>query len=116
MVKGKKAQEFSITTLVVIVLAIIVLVVLALGFGVGWSNLWSKITGYLSPVNVDSTKQACQYACTTQASYDYCSRTRDVVVIGTDGKKDETTYKGMTCKQLETKNLGFETCSITCPS
>lgn len=75
---NKKGQEFSITTLVVIVLAVVVLVVLILGFSTGWSNLWSKVTGYTSPVNVDSIKQACEYACTTEASYDYCCRVRDV--------------------------------------
>ncbi len=74
----KKAQEMSVGTLVVIVLALIVLVVLALGFGMGWSNLWSKISGYSSPVNVDITKQACSYSCTTQSKYDYCCNVREL--------------------------------------
>ncbi len=77
-IRDKKGAEFTISTLVIIVLAIIVLVVLALGFGTGWSNLWSKITGYFSPVNVDSISQACSYACTTQAKFDYCCRVREV--------------------------------------
>ncbi len=78
MVKNKKGAELTIGTLVVIVLAIIVLVVLALGFGTGWTNLWSKITGYFSPVNVDAVKQACVYACTTNAKYDWCYRVREI--------------------------------------
>jgi len=75
---GRKGAEFTVTTLIVIVLAIIVLVVLALGFGAGWSNLWSKITGFFSPVNVDATKQACQYACSSESTFAYCCQIRDV--------------------------------------
>jgi hypothetical protein len=75
---SKHSAELTIGTLVVIVLAIIVLVILALGFGAGWSNLWSKITGYFSPVNVDTVKQACVYACTTNSKFDYCCRVRNV--------------------------------------
>ena len=112
---NKKGAELTVGTLVIIVLAIIVLVVLALGFGTGWSNLWSKISNYFTPVNVDSVKQACVYACNTQATYAYCCQPRNVVVIGEDGKKDTTTHKGKSCKELETANLGFETCEkINC--
>jgi len=117
---NKKGAELTIGTLVVIVLAIIVLVVLALGFGTGWSNLWSKVSGMSSPVNVDAVKQACVYACTTQAEYDYCCRARNVVVE-INGKKDTERYKEKTCKELESAGLGFEPCDnidcsgVTCP-
>jgi len=112
---NKKGAELTVGTLVIIVLAIIVLVVLALGFGTGWSNLWSKISNYFTPVNVDSVKQACVYACNTQATYAYCCQPRNVVVIGEDGKKDKETYKGKSCKELETTKLGFEICEkINC--
>ncbi|MFH1307449.1 MAG: hypothetical protein ABIH72_01200 [archaeon] len=75
---NKRGAEMTISTLVVIVLAIIVLVVIALGFGTGWGNLWGKISGYFSPVNVDSVKQACSYACTTSGKYTYCCTSREV--------------------------------------
>jgi len=75
---NRKGAEMTIGTLVIIVLAIIVLVVIALGFGMGWSSLWGKIKGYFSPVNVDSVKQACQYAVTTDSRFDYCCVIRDV--------------------------------------
>ncbi len=79
MAKSKRSAELAIGTLVIIVLAIIVLVVVALGFGMGWSNLWSKMTGYFGgETNVDSIKQSCTYACTTQASFDYCCKVNDV--------------------------------------
>lgn len=105
---NKKAQEFSVTTLVVIVLAIIVLVVLALGFGTGWGNLWSKITGYFSPVNVDSVKQACSVACSTQSTNAYCCQIRDVKF-----NKDDKA-KPMTCNSGKDE-MGLESCdAITC--
>ena len=40
---NKKAQEFSITTLVVLVLAIIILVLVVLGFWKGWDYIFSKL-------------------------------------------------------------------------
>ncbi|MBI2629823.1 hypothetical protein HYW76_01855 [Candidatus Pacearchaeota archaeon] len=102
-IKNKKGAEMTIGTLVIIVLAIIVLVVIALGFGMGWSNLWSRITGYFSPVNVDAVKQACIYACTTQASYDWCTRERDMTHdITLNGKLDKQTIK-ITCDQWANK-------------
>ena len=105
---NKKGAEMTIGTLVVIVLAIIVLVVIALGFGTGWSNLWSKITGYFGGgSNVDSIKQACNYACTTQATYDYCILSRDIKLA------DKTTLTGKTCSWLaqNRKDWGFAACT-----
>ena len=121
---NKKGAEMTVGTLVVIVLAIIVLVVVALGFGTGWTNLWSKITGYFSPVNVDSIKQACVYACSTQAQYDYCNTIRTVNYL--DANKAKQKVEG-TCNQLRNNqdkdgkaiiNLGFESCSEipSCPA
>ncbi|MBU4086708.1 MAG: hypothetical protein KKB21_03985 [Nanoarchaeota archaeon] len=110
---NKRAAEMTIGTLVIIVLAVIVLVVVALGFGMGWSNLWSKITVYFGGgSNVDSViKPACIYACTTNANYDYCSLKRDVIL------QDKTKISGKTCEELS-KNypvVGLESCgAVTC--
>lgn len=102
--KSKRSAELTIGTLVVIVLAIIVLVVIALGFGTGWTNLWSKITGYFGGgANVDSIKQACTYSCTTKATYDYCCTPKEVVF-----EKGAAKVK-VTCKSDESK-LGLEAC------
>jgi len=109
IVKSKRAAEMTIGTLVVIVLAIIVLVVIALGFGMGWSNLWSKITIYFGGgANVDSVKQACNYACTTSATYDFCILPRDVKLAD-----KTTTLTGKTCDWLaqNKKDLGFVDCT-----
>lgn len=70
---NKKGAEMAIGTLVVIVLAILVLVLIAFGFATGWSNLFDKVRGFFGgAVNVDSLKQACTVACTTQSTYEYC--------------------------------------------
>jgi hypothetical protein len=45
----------------------------------GWRNLWDKISGtFGGGVNVDSLKQACEYACTTQRTYEYCCIERKI--------------------------------------
>jgi len=95
----------SITTLIVIVLAVIVLVVVALGFGAGWSNLWSKISGMFSSVNVDTIKQNCQVACAQQASYAYCCQQRDLRLV-----KGEPTIP-VTCINAAVKPTD---CDLTC--
>lgn len=102
---NKKGAEFTVSTLVVIVLAILVLVVLALGFGTGWTNLWSKITGYFSPVNVDAVKQACTFACTTQSTYAYCCQIRDVKL------SKDATAEPMTCSNSIIKPAD---CDLSC--
>lgn len=106
LMPSKKGAEMTIGTLVVIVLAILVLVLLALGFGVGWTNLWSKITGYFSPVNVDVIKQACTFACTSQSAYDYCCQIRDVRLESSGKAVPMTCYKDAAIKPSD--------CSLTC--
>jgi len=106
--RGKKGAEYTVTTLVVIILVVIVLVVLAVGFGAGWSNLWSNIVGFFSPVNVDSVKTTCTYACSSQSAYAYCCQIRDVRFE--KGKDPEM----MTCSSGRGK-LGLDACTnIAC--
>ncbi len=76
---NKKGAEMAIGTLVVIVLAILVLVLIAFGFATGWSNLFDKVRGFFGgAVNVDSLKQACTVACTTQSTFEYCCVTKTI--------------------------------------
>lgn len=101
----------TVGTLVIIVLAIIVLVVVALGFGTGWSNLWNKMKSYFGGgANVDDVKQACNYACTTKATYDYCKIERNVILA------DKTEIKTKTCENLAEsyQSAGFVPCDIKC--
>jgi len=86
MIRGKKGAEMTIGTLVVIVLAVLVLALLAFGFGTGWANLWEKIKGTAGTVNVDTLKQSCLYACTTQQTYSYCCENRTIIYQQPDGK------------------------------
>lgn len=71
---SKRSQEMSIGTIVVIILALIVLVLLIMGFTMGWSNLWDKITnlGGGGQSNVDTIVTACNIACTTSSNFEYC--------------------------------------------
>lgn len=76
---NKKGAEGIVWTVVILVLALIVLVVLVMGFTGGWSDLWGRISGFFGGGNnVDSVVQACQVACTTQSTYDYCTRERTI--------------------------------------
>ena len=125
--KGKIGTEFTIGTLIVIVLAIIVLVVLVLGFGTGWSNLWSKITGYSGTENVDTIKQSCTMACTSVFQDDWCSKTRGIIYNDENNKKQNV---DVTCESwsngkdksgndlpVRLKNTKPDRCSaISCPA
>ena len=69
----KKAQGLSLTTIILIVLGIVVLALLVWGFSTGWGNLWNKITAFGGgEVNVDTIKQACVLACSTNEINNYC--------------------------------------------
>jgi hypothetical protein len=94
---NKKGAELAIGTIVIIVLALVVLVVLVVGFTGGWSNLWGRISSFFGGANVDSTVQACNIACTTQSTYDYCQRTRKLEFDV--GEELETVT--ITCQMLE---------------
>ena len=91
---GKKGQEMSISTLVLIVLAIIVLVIVVIGFTGGWSNLWDRITNLGGgKANVGLVVQACQIACETNSKYDFCSQSRKVTF-------DDKTSISTSCSML----------------
>lgn len=106
---NKKGAEMAIGTLVVIILSILVLVLIAFGFGMGWRNLWDKISGtFGGGVNVDSLKQACEYACTTQRTYEYCCIERTINYKDDAGNLQ--VIKGATCLHPLIKPA----CDLTC--
>lgn len=41
--KGKKAQQLNVTTIIILILAILVLVIVAVSYAGGWAKLWSRI-------------------------------------------------------------------------
>lgn len=71
---NKRGQGLSTNTLILIILGVIVLVVLAVGFTMGWDKIAPWIGG---GSNVDTIKQQCSVACSTGATYDYCSASRN---------------------------------------
>ncbi len=124
IVKNKKGAEMTIGTIVIIVLALIVLVVLIVGFTGGWSNLWERISSFFGGGNnIDTTVQACQTACATKSTYDFCTRQRTIksdtamFMVGVDGKitgVGGTEKKGTaTCQELSKdtyRTLGVQKC------
>ena len=101
---NKRGAEMTIGTIVIIILAIVVLVVLVYGFTVGWGDLFSKLTGLGGgQVNVQTIVQSCQIACSIQAYFDYCDKTRSVVF---EEGKDAVLRR---CYELE-NNYGLAHC------
>lgn len=110
--RNKRAQEMSTNAIVLIVLAVIVLAVLALGFTLGWE----KIAPWLSTDNnIQDIVTQCQVACSTQNTYDYCTKLRELKVKDDEGK--EKVISG-SCDFLSSdakKVYGIEKCpSISC--
>jgi len=105
MVMKKRAQNLSLTTIILIVLGIAVLVFLIWGFSVGWSNLWQRISDYTGGSNVDSFASGCALACSGEQTAKYCSDVK-TITLG-DGSK----RKG-SCETL--KSVTGVSCSINC--
>ena len=85
----------TLGTIIAIVLGIAVLVFLIFGFSTGWKNMWSKVTEFGAGAdNVNTIKQACAIACSTDDEYGFCTKKRNTVLE--DGKFNKTA----TCKDL----------------
>lgn len=124
---GKRGQEMSISTLVLIVLAIIVLVLVVIGVSGGFGRVgdfFGNLGGGKS--NVQTVIQGCQVACQTNSEYDWCSRPRDLTfetpaeaqASGLAGFKDgERKIAGVTCDALAAKPQFSLSCDAitTCP-
>lgn len=109
MIKGKKGQELSTNTIIIIILAIIVLVVVALGFAIGFD----KLNPFIQGNNVKDIQSACAVACATSSTFDYCSVAREL--------KNGTSTFTDSCSNFSSKAeyavYDIEACStITCPA
>ncbi len=107
---GKKGQGLSTNAIVLIVLGVIILVILIAGFTIGWKTLFP----FLNQNNVDTIKNACLTACSTNAEYDFCSVKREL-------NSDSGSFKDVTCKFLAKDPsvglYGVDDCSaISCDS
>lgn len=115
-VVGKKGQQLTLGTIILIILGVVVLVFLIFGFSQGWSNFWEKITGIGGgDVNVDTIKTSCTLACSTQSENAFCDEKRIVKFSDGEGGIDKITR---TCDELigeELVNVGLDDCpAITC--
>ena len=91
---NKKAQDMSVTTIIIIILAIVVLVFLIFSFTKSGGNLMDNIKNFFGGgSNIDSIKNACQTACITKSVYEFNEVKRDV-------KWDSSTRATATCKDL----------------
>lgn len=103
---SKKAQGLSTNAIILIILGVIILVVLVAGFALGWNTIFP----FLKQNNVDSVKNACISACSTEGAYDYCYYKRDL-------KADDASIEDATCFFLASKmtKYGVAPCSsISC--
>ena len=109
---NKKGQEMSTNTIILIILGLIVLVILVVGFTIGWDKIlpWIKKDN-----NVDQVSQACELACSTKSTYDFCTRIREIKISG-DSFKGTCNEFSNTASDKYDKDYGIKTCpDVTCP-
>ena len=73
LVKDKKAQNMTLSTIIIIILGIVVLVFLIFGFSTGWGNFWDRIIGIGGRSNLDNVAQDCQLICASQSTNRWCA-------------------------------------------
>ena len=103
--RDKRGQGLSTNAIILIILGVVVLVILIAGFTIGWKNLLP----FIPSDNVDTVVKACATACSTDSTYSYCSKKREL--------KADKTLKDVTCYYLSKEQIqyGIEECSsITC--
>lgn len=111
---SKKGQGIGTNAIVLIILGLIILVVLAIGFFLGWD----KIAPWLNKGNnIDDLSKACQTACSTQSTFDFCSKKMEVKLDkATDESLPDLVDKDQkTCKELSAiSSLGIGSCPGLC--
>lgn len=114
--QNKRGQGLSTNAIILIILGVIVLVVLILGFTMGWDTIapWIKKGN-----NVDGISRQCSVACTTQNSYDFCSKERTLKAPDLPEENgEEIKEKKGTCSFFATEDdyspYGIEDCSGLC--
>jgi hypothetical protein len=110
MVMNKKGQNITLGTIILIVLGVAVLVFLIFGFSTGWNNLWNRITAYGGgSANVDTIKQACVLACSTNAENAYCIEKKIIRRSKTDTEEGSCGTFGLdSCPGIDcTKVTGY---------
>jgi len=109
--KSRKGQGLSTTAIILIILGVIILAMLILGFTVGFNKLF----GFASDdSNVAEIEQACELACSTGSTYDFCSRPR--LLNDGEGKGDQSGTCDLYSKETSTFGIyRIDKCpTITC--
>ncbi len=121
MVMNKKGQNLTLGTIILIVLGIAVLVFLIFGFSTGWNNMWNKITNLGGgEANVNTVKQSCDLACSTQDKTGFCIQKRVVKYVDSSDPSAIITHSNGTCNDWingtgEYSNMAVSPCpAITC--
>lgn len=117
--QNKRGQGLSTGAIILIILGVLVLVILALGFLLGWDKLFPWVD---QGDNVDTIVQACNKACATMSSYDYCSRPRELKATDLPPPADQEGSKTANCSWFanetaapDYQKYGIPECpSITC--
>lgn len=93
----------TIGTIIAIALGVTLLVFLIFGFSRGWNNLWDTVNPLAGgKANVDDIARACEVACASGDTYNYCTENRTIRV-------DDNTEKVGTC--FEQRELLSVSCS-----
>ncbi len=103
--ENKKAQNLSITTIILIILGVVVLVVLIIGFTKGWGSVKGFFTGGGS--ETQQIISQCSIACATGNKIDWCTTTRTI--------KDQTANNCKALADLSGNPYGISKCpGISC--
>ena len=95
---GKKGQQMTLGTIILMVLGVAVLVLLIFGFSTGWKNMWSKVTMYTSEANVEDKIADCENDCSLNEESAWCNQKKNLRFFDNDGKIVKV--EG-TCQQFE---------------
>jgi len=95
--ESKKAQNLSITTIILIILGVVVLVVLIIGFTKGWDSVKGFFGGGSKAPQISAL---CNIACTTEDNDAWCVQERE----------------GGTCDDLADDGKFVDCVAIICPT
>ena len=112
--KGKKGQEITLGTIILIVLGIAVLVFLIWGFSAGWGNFWGKISAMFGGgANVDLIKLGCDSDCKPGYEQAFCVSKRPLKYEDSTGLQKVS----ISCDDIRNGQYAsivkIESCSIT---
>jgi hypothetical protein len=105
--ENKRGQGMSTSTIVLLIIGVVILVVLVIGFTKGWSTF----APWLKSDNIDSIKNSCDIACSTNSEYGFCTVEREV-------KDGENPKFEATCEELSLNpsyaSYGIDPCPDLC--